>query len=653
MQKPGKGQTEEDYNVTKHGIDPTTSVPDHNGCQTVTEAYSMADSSQQSDFCTHYNNIVQSEIGKDGQYQPFHYSQNLGAYYPQYSMNKFQVSTTVDQFSNGSSGPVDMTSCPISTAASRYATRENITFSSEVSLTVKDTEKPSTANLMNIGDYNQIDGVEQQCTFMKSKEHETTGSVLNGAISDVLKNPVVNIPVVESCSSSVTKDGRTESLRTGISVPSSSSSADEHSRCTEQLQTDCLYTCAACLSKFPTVCSLHSHMKEAHCETGSYLLCCSTLTAYPKFKTCTKDTQTEDERGKRNHPKLRTKRNRKKVFDDSSENIETRKTRCKSNDCKVKEKLNNSKLDIVVHNSKTGDVSKTVQLKCLSESAYTRKGALRSETAEAGADDDNSEVVPLVQNSESSGTDEYEPVPDIEIRKKRKKKKIKSSYALKCQKKDSSENDDSQRKMKMEKSKKVAEKRTSGIEKEDSSTDTEMKTTSEVACAVKMETKTEVTKRNKLNGSSKKGVCEKIECRICDIPFTKRINLRIHIRTQHSDLPNICTLCSENCESEQGLMDHRKTVHHRRNHQCELCGKVLSTKGMLEGHYLVHKGIKPFACSICVPKREFTRKCQLKAHMETHSEEKNLQCEFCGKPFNARYLMINHVKHCSGMFRCV
>lgn len=34
--------------------------------------------------------------------------------------------------------------------------------------------------------------------------------------------------------------------------------------------------------------------------------------------------------------------------------------------------------------------------------------------------------------------------------------------------------------------------------------------------------------------------------------------------------------------------------------------------------------------------------------MDTHSTEKTLQCEFCGKPFNARYLMLSHVKHCGG-----
>ena len=137
-------------------------------------------------------------------------------------------------------------------------------------------------------------------------------------------------------------------------------------------------------------------------------------------------------------------------------------------------------------------------------------------------------------------------------------------------------------------------------------------------------------------------------CKLCGKRFGKKVELRRHLRLEHTDMKLLCLRCCEIFESAEALEDHKSSVHLKKIHKCELCSKVLSTKGMLEGHYLIHKGQKPFSCDICFPERKFTRKSQLNAHMETHSKVKHLQCEFCGKSFSARYLMINHVKHCAG-----
>ncbi|KAL4228705.1 hypothetical protein ACF0H5_011748 [Mactra antiquata] len=143
-------------------------------------------------------------------------------------------------------------------------------------------------------------------------------------------------------------------------------------------------------------------------------------------------------------------------------------------------------------------------------------------------------------------------------------------------------------------------------------------------------------------------------CKLCKMKFEQKNLLRNHIKHEHSGVSFLCMTCGECCQSEAELIEHRRHVHGQGYYKCELCHKVLCTKRMLDGHYMVHKGIRPFSCDICQPVREFTRKSQLKAHMETHSTEKTLQCEYCGKSFNARYLMMNHVKHCGGIkpFKC-
>ena len=61
-------------------------------------------------------------------------------------------------------------------------------------------------------------------------------------------------------------------------------------------------------------------------------------------------------------------------------------------------------------------------------------------------------------------------------------------------------------------------------------------------------------------------------------------------------------------------------------HQCETCGKILTTASNLRRHRRIHTGERPFTCQLCG--KGFNQKTHLKRHL--HTGEKPYKCE-CGR----------------------
>lgn len=318
-----------------------------------------------------------------------------------------------------------------------------------------------------------------------------------------------------------------------------------------------LYHCGGCLQKFYIICKLHNHIKS-HNQDGSYYYSEVTKTAYPKFNTCCTGTQTKDLIYKRNSSKFAAE-----MMEESHDNRKT----ASSVSVKAEEEVI---VDLVDDFVKDTVVNYDVQ-----DIKYEKYDC---------------ESVPDLNRADVSGsdTDEYNPKETLakrpKTRRKSEKRKSKSKGTDKKDSKVKGSKKLKQLKMTIKLKQERNEKRLVFHRKE---------------------------RKPKLKVRREK-IDDKILCKLCDINFQKRLLLRHHIKEKHSDMVHLCSLCSENFTTDEALVEHRKDVHNRGFHQCELCDKVLSTKGMLEGHYLVHKGIKPFACAICEPKREFTRKCQLK-----------------------------------------
>jgi hypothetical protein len=329
--------------------------------------------------------------------------------------------------------------------------------------------------------------------------------------------------------------------------------------CEEKPSIDQMYRCGGCEQSFYTICKLHAHIKT-HNGNGSYYFSESTKTAYPKFVTDSRGTQT-------GHGTSHTKYSKVKEID-------------------FKENSNAN------FNSNSKDTS---SLKVDTENMARNVVKLASEgEPEIKIEKEDPDCVPDINRNNKSGsdTDDYKPEESLILNGKKKQKVSKRKHR-----------DKSKAKSKTTKGSKKLKK---------------LKMTIRLKQEVRKEKRVSFLKKDRKTKASsnmtvkRKKTDEKITCNLCKEDFTKRLFLRHHIKSKHSDVEYLCQLCGEQFTVDEDLIEHRKTVHNRGFHQCELCDKVLSTKGMLEGHYLVHKGIKPFACEICVPKKEFTRKCQLK-----------------------------------------
>ena len=107
---------------------------------------------------------------------------------------------------------------------------------------------------------------------------------------------------------------------------------------------------------------------------------------------------------------------------------------------------------------------------------------------------------------------------------------------------------------------------------------------------------------------------KRLECPNCDKTFTRKHNLRNHIRTIHEGIKLDCPKCEKLFTRKEYLQSHIRTIHDGIKLDCPKCDK------------------------------SFTRGPNLRAHVKRFHEGLKLKCSKCDKTFGYQNNFNNHLK---------
>lgn len=139
----------------------------------------------------------------------------------------------------------------------------------------------------------------------------------------------------------------------------------------------------------------------------------------------------------------------------------------------------------------------------------------------------------------------------------------------------------------------------------------------------------------------------KNQCGECGRVLSSSAALESHVSLHKGRRPFSCTLCGKRFPDSKGLKRHGRVHRNGRIHICQKCGKGFVYRFCLTKHLqMVHSKIRPFVCQIC--DKGFFTKRDVEAHIRLHTGEKPFHCNLCEKKFARRVELNVHLRWHNG-----
>ncbi|XP_047510888.1 zinc finger protein OZF-like [Pieris napi] len=121
------------------------------------------------------------------------------------------------------------------------------------------------------------------------------------------------------------------------------------------------------------------------------------------------------------------------------------------------------------------------------------------------------------------------------------------------------------------------------------------------------------------------------QCDVCGKILSSKSNLNSHKIIHTDQRPFKCKECPASFKGHSGLFQHKRLHTGETPYHCEYCPKQFRKKTTLIYHIRTHTGEKEYDCKICL--KSFVQSAQLAIHMKRHSGDKTYLCQDCGKAF--------------------
>ncbi|XP_055606414.1 transcription factor grauzone-like [Uranotaenia lowii] len=133
------------------------------------------------------------------------------------------------------------------------------------------------------------------------------------------------------------------------------------------------------------------------------------------------------------------------------------------------------------------------------------------------------------------------------------------------------------------------------------------------------------------------------QCEHCPKKFARKHLLNTHILT-HDRKNQECEICNSSFQNKGSLRYHIRTVHERANEViCDICAKILKSKGALAVHRAEHFNKTRLKCQECG--QWMKNSLSLRRHMKRHEEKAMIiECHICGKRSPNTHALQKHIR---------